>query len=157
MRSSPRLGIASLADAVATMRVARGDVDGAVDSLDAASVFADDTGEKAAIRRRRASIMLEGGRVSDAADVLADALAHAQDDHERARIMELLALTWNQLGRHDEAEYAREQSLVLAESFGDDELAARVRRPLQRSVTGPRMRLAYRISDIPAPRAKAAH
>jgi hypothetical protein len=71
--------------------------------------------------------------------------------------MELLAHTLNLLGRYDEAEYAREQALVLAEALGDEELAARARRPLQRSVTTPRLRLAYRISEIPAPpRAKTA-
>jgi len=156
VRSTSRVGIASLADSIATLRASRGDIDGAIDSLDTATNLADDVHERAALWRRRAAILLEGGRVADAADVLADALAHAPDDHERARVMELLAQTWNLLGRHDEAEHAREQSLVLAESLGDKELADRVRKPLLRSVTGPRLRLAYRISEIPSPQARTS-
>jgi len=151
VRSSARTGAISMAEAVATLRMARGDIEGAIDALDGAAEYTDDAGERATLRRKRAAILLDGGHVSDAADLLAEALAHAADDQERARVMELLAQTWHLLGRHEEAEYAREQALVLAEAVGDEDLAARVSRPLQRSVTGPRMKLAWRISEIPSP------
>ena len=139
-----------MAETVAALRASRGDIEGAVDSLDVAAEFTDDRVERASLRRKRAEILIAGGAVSDAADLLAEALAHAEDDRERARVMELLAQTWNLLGRSDEAEHAREQCLLLAEAVGDADLAARVRKPLQRSVTGPRLKLAYRISEIPA-------
>jgi hypothetical protein len=151
VRSSTRIGAVAMAESVATLRTSRGDIEGAIDALDVAAEHAQERVERAILRRKRASVLLEGGRVGDAADLLAEALAHAPDDHERARVMELLAHTWNVLGRRDEAEYARQQAPVLAEAVGDMELAERARKPLSRSATGPRLKLAYRISEIPSP------
>ncbi len=158
IRSAPRIAAIRVADSIASLRASRGDVDGALEVLDAAASSTDggavEPAEAAALLRKRAATLLAGNRIADAADTLAEALARATDDRERAMVMELLSEAWNLLGKHDEAEHVRILGLELAVEVEDTALAARLRRPLPRSATGPRLRMAFRPSEIPEPRAK---
>ncbi|MGZ3474293.1 MAG: protein kinase domain-containing protein [Polyangiales bacterium] len=158
IRSAPRMEALAMVERVAELRCARGDIEGAIESIEYALGASVDIGtaRKVALREQLGSMLMEAGRPGEAVESFATALAEATEIIVRARLLEKLAHASNALGRFDQAEGHRRDALVLAQTLRDAELIARLCRPLQRSETGPRLRVAYRASEAPKARDRSA-
>jgi serine/threonine-protein kinase len=158
IRSAPRMEAVAMVERAAELRCARGDIEGAIESIEYALGASVDMGtaRRVALREQLGSMLVQAGRTAEAMDCFSTALADATEIIVRARLLEKLAQAAHQIGRFDQAENHRRDALVLAQNLRDAELIARLSRPIQRNETGRRPRVAYRASEAPKARDRSA-
>jgi serine/threonine-protein kinase len=159
IRSAPRMEAIDIVERATELRCARGDIEGAIESMEYALGASVDMGtvRRVALREQLGTMLVEAGRPADAMESFAAALADATEIVVRARLLEKLAHAAHHIGRLEQAERHRRDALVLAQTMRDSTLVARLSRPLPgRTDTGRRPRVAYRASEAPKARDRSA-